>query len=195
LSYLGSFKAYEEWTEARPSELGKAWKDLDDIERGQLDAWIIRQFYLKNCDLLERQVGIHVIDRTPLDPISFTDEAGMPAKAQSIAGVLSPGRARRGIQDGHVIVLTGDPNDMEARVVGRHKQSKADLIQDMQGKICRIFDSGSATSVVNTWGLSIPEVVKRVARIILLEEYKPLDLTGMLMRIRSGGLPATSDTQ
>ncbi len=30
LSYLGSFKTYEEWMAARPIELAKSWKDLTD---------------------------------------------------------------------------------------------------------------------------------------------------------------------
>jgi hypothetical protein len=193
LSYFGSFKTYEEWTESRPPELGKSWKDLFREEQSQLDRWIVRQFDLKNCELLDRQIGIHVIDRAPLDPIAFTEESEIPAKAHLIAEGLRPGAAAREIQPGQVVLLTGKPEDMEARVVGRHKESKADVIEEMQGKMRRIFAGPGAPSEVNTWGLSIHQVVKRVARIIHLEEYKPTNLTKLLHRIESDGLPSAAE--
>ena len=112
----------------------------------------------------------------------------MPAKAAFILEHLSPGKSRRKIQSGQVILLTGDPDDMEARVVGRHKQSKADLIGDMQSKICRMFVGSPSPPPVNTLGLSIYDVIKRVARIILLDEYKPTDFGNILTQLQSGGL-------
>jgi hypothetical protein len=189
LSYFGSFKTYDEWAEARPSALGKAWKDLDDDERIQLDAWIIRQFDLKNCKLLDQRVGIHVIDRTPLDPLAFTDTADVSAKAGAIARGLSPGRASRRPQSGQIVLLTGAPDDMEARVIGRHKQSRSDVIAEMQEKLKRIFGSASPT-VIDTVGLSIAQVVKRVARTILLGPYSPTDLSDLLSRLETSGMKA-----
>jgi hypothetical protein len=83
---------------------------------------------------------------------------------------------------------------MEARVVGRHTGSKADVIDEMQGKMRRIFASQGAPNEVNTWGLSIHQVVKRVARIIHLEGYKPTNLNKLLNRIESDGLPRVTES-
>jgi hypothetical protein len=189
LSYFGSFKTYEEWAEARPAELKKAWKDLSDDERTRLDQWIIHQFDLKNHKLLEQRIGIHVIDRTPLDPLAFTETSDIKKKAGMIAQGLSPGKAARRPQDGHIILLTGVPDDMEARAIGRHKQSQADVIEEMQQKLKQIFD-GSPATAIETLGLSIPQVVKRVAQTIFLETYSPVDLSAVLRRIEGNGIAA-----
>jgi hypothetical protein len=188
VSYLGSFKTYEEWAEIRPPELKKAWKDLTDDERGRLDKWIIHQFDLKNCKLLDQRIGIHVVDRTPLDPLAFTETKDMNTKAAAIAKGLSPGMSARRPQDGHIILLTGAPDDMEARAIGRHKQSPVYIIREMQEKLKQILN-GLQITVIDTLGLSIPDVIKRVARTILLEGYSPVDLCAVLRRVEDGELP------
>jgi hypothetical protein len=187
LSYFGSFKTYEEWAEPRPAELKKAWKDLSDDERTRLDQWIIHQFDLKNHKLLDRRIGIHVIDRTPLDPLAFTETSDIKKKAGMIAQGLSPGMSARRPQDGHIILLTGAPDDMEARAIGRHKQSPADVIREMQQQLKQILD-GFPVTAIDTLGLSIPQVVKRVAQTILLETYSPVDLSALLRQIECNGI-------
>jgi hypothetical protein len=189
LSYLGSFKTYEEWAEVRPADLKKAWKALSNDERTRLDQWIIHQFDLKNHKLLDQRIGIHIVDRTPLDPLAFTETSDIKKKAGMIAQGLSPGKAARRPQDGHIILLTGAPDDMEARAIGRHKQSRADVIGEMQQKLRQIFDGSSAT-IIETLGLSIPQVVKRVAQTILLDTYSPVDLSEVLRRIECNGFAA-----
>ncbi|WP_148207276.1 hypothetical protein [Paramagnetospirillum magneticum] len=101
-----------------------------------------------------------------------------------IASALSPGQATRRPQAGHVILLMGEPEDLEARVIGRHKQSRADTIRDMQAKLKDIFDESSAT-YIDTFGLSIAAVLKRVARVLLLAPYSPVDLGACLLDIKN----------
>ena len=175
--------------EVRPADLKKAWKALSNDERTRLDQWIIHQFDLKNHKLLDQRIGIHIVDRTPLDPLAFTETSDIKKKAGMIAQGLSPGKAARRPQDGHIILLTGAPDDMEARAIGRHKQSRADVIGEMQQKLRQIFDGSSAT-IIETLGLSIPQVVKRVAQTILLDTYSPVDLSEVLRRIECNGFAA-----
>ena len=184
LAYLRSFKTYDEWVEQRPPDLGRSWRDLTPDERVRLDHWIIQQFNLKNAKLLDQRTGIHLVDRTPLDPLAFTEPADVPAKAAAISRGLSPGHSVRRAQAGHVIRLVGSPDDMESRVIGRHKQSKAALIGEMQERLKVVFQSPDV-SVVDTAGMSIPQVVKRVARIVLLEPHRAIDLSELLETIRT----------
>lgn len=186
LGYFGSFKTYEEWTSPRPAGLAKSWKDLTQAERTEIDRWIADQFEQRNSILIDEKIGIHVCDRTPLDPLSFNDDEDLPSKAKFIKERLSPGMSHRLVQSGQVILLKGAPEDLEARVVGRHKQSSADLIGDLQSRLKRIFAMNDPPIVIDTFGLSIAEVVKRVARVILLDQYKPSDLAGRLEQIESG---------
>ena len=122
-------------------------------------------------------------DRTPLDPLSFNEDAKMPAKARLISKSLSPGKSNRKAVAGQVILLVGDPEDLEARVVGRHKQSSAPLIADLQERLERVFSYVGKPVTIDTRGLSVAQVVKRVARIMLLENYAPIDLAQCLKKI------------
>lgn len=187
LTYLGSLNTFEEWTEPRHESLGKSWKDLDDAERKDLDSWIIRQFYLKNCKLLEQRVGIYVIDRPPLDPLGFTELAAVRAKATEIISGLGPGRSGKEAQAGHIILLIGEPDDLEARVVGRNKQSRSDTIAETQERLRSIFSDSDHTTI-NTFGLPINQVIKRVARTVLLEPYREVNLAALLRDVEARGV-------
>ena len=112
----------------------------------------------------------------------------MPAKASAIVSGLSPGQADRPAATGHVVLLTGNSDEMEARIVGRHKKSDAAVIKKMQDQLRVIF--GTKVTVVDTHGRSIADVVKSVARAVLLDEYSPFDVHGRLEEIASGQLSA-----
>jgi len=189
LAYFGSFKTYEEWIAPRPPELAKSWKNLSPDERDFVDKWIADQFEQRNSILLEQKIGVHVCDRTPLDPISFNEDREVAKKARFIMERISPGKSRRRVQPGQVILLVGSPDDLEARVVGRHKTSSAALIQDLQARLKRIFVGSSSPEVIETSGLSIAQVVKRVARIILFGTYKPADLSARLAELEKASFP------
>jgi hypothetical protein len=76
---------------------------------------------------------------------------------------------------------------MEARVVGRHKQSRANVISDMQEKLKVIFSSPEVT-VVDTAGMSIERVIKSVLKVILFGKYNPVNLGNVLENYKENGL-------
>ena len=139
LLYLGSLTTYEEWPEARPPELAKPWTELDPSETEKVNAWLFKQFNNKNFTLAESGAGIHVVDRTPLDPLAFSKAEEIKAKASAMLENLSPGKSKRTIQEGCVILLRGEPQEMETRVIGRHKQSSAPIIENLQKTYEAIF--------------------------------------------------------
>lgn len=188
LSYFGSLRTYAEWTEPSNPLLAKSWNELSDEERTHLDEWIARQFNLKNFTLIKQRSGIHVIDRSPLDPLGFTEKEKLPEKVKFIQQAVSPGSSCRNIRKGHIIFLRGDPEEMEARVVGRNKESRAPVIREMQEKLLNIF--GESITVVDTTGATVYDVVKRVACIILSEPYREVDLSALLTTMQSD--PPTS---
>jgi hypothetical protein len=101
-----------------------------------LDYWTIRT---KKFDV-DRAKGIHVCDRTPLDPISFNKKEERPAKAKRIRRGLSPGKSKREPHQGQVILLTGEARELETRVVGRHKNSPEAVIEGLQTSLLEILD-------------------------------------------------------
>jgi hypothetical protein len=187
LLYLGSLITYEEWPEERPPELAKSWTDLDVAETKKVDAWLYKQFSDKNFTLGESTAGIHVVDRTPLDPLAFSKPEKIKAKASEMLESLIPGKSKRKLQEGCVILLRGEPEEMETRVVGRHKQSSAPVIENLQKIYQAVFDD---CVVVDTTGASIHDVVKVVSHIIHLKPYKTCDLGARLNAIKVSGLGA-----
>jgi len=190
LSYLGSLRTYEEWTEARNELLAKAWPDLTADERIEVDDWIMGQFAKKNVALLDRSEGLLVVDRPPLDPLSFSDESDVAGKSRKMQGAFAPGFSKRKVCMGSVILLTGEPSELEARVIGRNKESSAPIISDLQAKLQRIYPEHR---VVNTHGASVHEVVHAVSKIVFLEPYKPCDLAKVLEKLGREGLPGSDD--
>lgn len=184
LSYFGSFRTYPEWTEPSHPLLAKSWDELSDDERTQIDSWIARQFNLKNFTLLKRTSGIHVIDRSPLDPLAFTEKEKLAEKVKFIQRVVGAGSSCRKIRKGHVILLKGDPDEMEGRVVGRNKESKASTIRNMQEQLIKIY--GDGVTEIETIGATVYDVVKRVACTILRQPYREVDLSGLLSRLAAG---------
>ncbi|MGO7837234.1 SIR2 family protein [Rhizobium johnstonii] len=187
LSYLGSLITFEEWTEARNEFLGKSWVELTEPQREEVDEWIQRQFVNKNIALIEKSAGVIVVDRPPLDPLSFSKSAEVAAKAEKMMGAFSPGKSNRRVVQGQIIMLDGTASEFEARVIGRHKESTAVIIEDLQINLRRIYQQ---THDIDTSGSSIHYVVKSVAKIIHLGAYQPVDLHVRLTEIATEGLKA-----
>ncbi|MBY5919252.1 hypothetical protein HFO77_33320 [Rhizobium leguminosarum] len=187
LSYLGSLMTFEEWTEARNELLGKSWIDLTGPQREEVDDWIQRQFVNKNMALIEKTSGVIAVDRPPLDPLSFSNPGELAAKAEKMMSAFSPGKSNRQVVPGQVIMLDGAASEFEARVIGRHKESTAAVIEDLQKNLRRIYEQ---THDVDTSGSSIHYVVKSVAKIIHLGVYRPVDLHARLTQIAKEGLKA-----
>lgn len=185
LSYLGSLITFEEWTEPRNELLGKSWTELTAEERAEVDDWIQRQFVNKNIAMIEKAAGVIVVDRPPLDPLSFTDPANTASKAQKMIAAFRPGKAQRQVVPGQVIMLDGDAGEFEGRVIGRHKESTAEVIANLQVNLRKIYPQ---TQDIDTSGSSIHYVVKSVAKIIHLGAYSPVDLDKRLCEIADHGI-------
>ncbi|ANM11365.1 MULTISPECIES: SIR2 family protein [unclassified Rhizobium] len=184
LSYLASLETYEEWTEPRHSLLAKSWTDLTPDQREEVDRWILSQFAKKNLALLDRKHGVIVVDRPPLDPLSFALPSDIAAKAQAMIEGISPGKSNRRVVDGQVVMLSGEPRELEARVISRHKESGADVIEELQESLRKIY---GVKEEIDTSGSSIHDVVKSVAKKIHLQAYCPDDLNKRLHDLADGG--------
>lgn len=185
LSYLGSLLTYEEWTEPRHELLGKPWPDLTPEQREEVDTWILKQFVNKNLALIEGGDGIMVVDRPPLDPLSFTSSSDLADKARRMIAAFSPGHSQRRVAAGQVVMLHGAPSELEARVIGRQKESDAVVIANLQNKLRDIYPGAVE---VETSGNSVYQVVKSVAQIIHLREYNPVDIHRKLEELSLEGI-------
>lgn len=201
--HLSSLVAHDEWLDERPVEMSKPFNKLTLAERQLVDTWVAEQVKNKNRIIQEEKnqgVGISIVDRCPLDAITFTREPSKWAdKAKSLRSEICDGAARRPVQSGHVIVLAGDPKDVRMRALVRNRQSGASVeyFQWLQDATKFVYtgrtNSVKGASIVDVSGLTIAEVLKSVANVIFRDEYVECRLDSRLAAYENGrgSLPQT----
>lgn len=185
LSFLRSLATHDEWLEPRLSLLAKPYTELSADEKNEVDTWIATQFARKNLHLLNSPPGVHIIDRSPLDPIAFTPSPEWQDKATQLRNAISPGSSGRPIQAGQVIFLEGEPHDLVVRNASRHRRGSEQYLAEQQ-EMLRYVYAHRAITVVDVRALSVYEVVKRVAGVIHLGQYSESDLNGLLTDVANG---------
>jgi hypothetical protein len=88
-----------------------------------------------------------------------------------------------------VIILEGDPGELAVRLIlTQRERYNRDKLQTMQATLDKAYAAGSTGVVkVDTRGLLPPDVARRVAAIVHLEDYKEFDLHARLESIKDRG--------
>jgi len=185
LNHFGCLRTYEEWMgEERPHELSRPFSDLTDVERKKVDDWVDSQFFQKNLKLLSEKEGIHIVDRTPLDPITFSlDDESMNGRATKMLEAISPGNSNYQVDMGQVVLIKSSPAELKTRLLSKRKidWSEAD-IELLQERSIAIYESFKLRAIDNI-NRPIAEVVKEIARVIHVENYQPTDLHQKLVEV------------
>ena len=193
---LNSFRnltALDEWLDQRPEVLAKPWDTLNDEEKSAADKWVAHQFRLKNDILKDEREGVFMLDRGPLDPLSFTDAMEWKSKAGRLLRKICPSNVDWKVQDGRVIFLQGDPRELGLRNVlaGRYDYDEKRL-QKNEEMLARAYGETGVVQV-DTRGITASDVARRVAEIVHLEEYDPIcDLHERLVEFKKRGLDAAN---
>lgn len=187
LSHFGSLKVFEEWVDERPALMSRPFKDLTADEERLVDDWVNSQFMQKNLDLKNRGEGLHLVDRSPLDPISFSKTyEGMRDRATSMAAALAPGASGWGVMDGQIIFLNALIGEVKSRLLAKQKKEWDEaVLKDLEGKTRHVY-RGLDWSVVDNASRPISDVVRSVARLIFVDDYVPSDLQARLREISEG---------
>lgn len=175
----------DEWLEERPAILGKAWKTLTQKQRSKADAWIAKQFELKNENLRREKEGIFLVDRPPLDPLAFTPKNGQRSKAENLLQALCQADGLH-VKDGAVILMSGDTRELSARIkaTGRDDYTSKKL-EEMSSALKGIYRINNVICL-DTQGLSVPEVTRKIGEIIHLMQYRPCRLEARLKLFAKG---------
>ena len=183
----------DEWLEQRPPVLAKDPEQLTENEKKFADEWIAKQFGKKNQILRNKKEGIFIMDRGPLDPLSFTPDEEWSGKASHLLDELCPNKAQWEVEDGRVILLQGEGRELALRmVITQRKHYTAEKLKGMEAKLAKAYGSDGVISI-DTHGLTPADVVRRVARIVHLDDYKPVcDLHKRLEEFKNGGMNAAN---
>lgn len=181
---LRNLTVLDEWAEPRLSLLAKPWDALTRKEEEKVNNWIVNQFRIKNDRLRHEKFSIALVDRPPMDPLAFTTPAKRPAKAKVLLDTISAGGKWK-IADGIVIVLTGDPKELAARVLATGRDGyTAKKLAKMEKDLRSVYN-GDGVTVVETRGKSVADVTRRVSEIIHFDDYKPFTFARRLKAFES----------
>ena len=189
ISYFRNLFTHDEWPDFRIPELGKDWETLSSTQKRRVDIWIAEQFRKKNdvlCDDPKSLMGLHIIDRAPLDPIAFTKKAERPQKASFLLNKIHENGKGFKIRKGHVILLYGDSEILEERAKTGGKSYNANKLMKMQDDLKRIYKAQDGMSLIYTKNKKLEQVIKEVGRVIHRKDYKELNLHMRITNIEKG---------
>ena len=96
---------YDEWIDERKPDLAKPEGDVSNDKVPGLNEWIAAQFHKKNFALQGCQEGVHVVDRAPLDPLTFGPKEDRRKKAKALLERITDGDTWK-VEPGHIIELS-----------------------------------------------------------------------------------------
>lgn len=181
ISHFRSLRQHDEWLEPRLEGMERQVEDLSAEHIKRIDRWVDKQFALKNSVLhaQEHAVAIHILDRGPLDPLAFVKGTAITARAQKLKKAMTH-KLEQIIVPSHVILLLADPREMEIRAATRGKSFSETSLRKQQEALVGIYGSSPGVTVVDTRGLTLQQVVRRVANIIHRNSYDELNLSTRL---------------
>jgi len=171
---------YDEWVDERLPELAKPEADVSVEKVDPMNWWIAEQFRKKNFALHDCEEGIHIVDRAPLDPLTFGPKEDRLKKAQALVTTITD-EGTRPIVEGHIIELKAPVEELHIRNCRKHKDWPDHELQRLLSEIETIYGR-LPRSTVCTSGRSAAAVAKEVARIIYLEPYTPVNIEAELTR-------------
>jgi hypothetical protein len=178
----GNFRnliTYDEWIDERLPDLAKPEDEVSPEKIDPMNEWLAEQFRKKNFALHDCDEGIHVVDRTPMDPLTFQPAAERPKRARELLETVTDNYTRP-IVVGHIIELTATVDELHIRNRRKHKDWSHVALERLLSRIEEVYGPISR-SVICTKGRSAAAVAKEIARIIFLCEYQPVDIQAELV--------------
>ncbi|AKF26048.1 hypothetical protein YH65_09895 [Sulfurovum lithotrophicum] len=188
LSHFGSFHILEEWIDKRPPELVKPFSDLDIEEKKQVEEWINGQFCKKNKWLTEQKEGFFLVDRSPLDPISFTtDKEEEKKRAESMLKGISNGEGLM-VVPGNVVFLESDVKEQKGRLLAKRKASwTEEFLSELNIKTKKLYAENYSTCIVNSRS-SLHDTIKNTAKVLFCDDYNEKNLHNNLEKLAKDGI-------
>ena len=183
IAHFRDLVTFDEWFELRELDLGKEPESLSPERIPAIDKWIASQFTLKNHEISQETSGIILVDRCPLDPISFTPCGKWKEKAKFLLDEIL--EESKEIVSGHIILLLDDPAVLELRLITSPKEYTEVRLRTLQEDIEKIYPM-KGVSKLDAKYMTSHEVIKKVAKIIYTEDYVEIDIKKELENIKEG---------
>ena len=180
-SNLQCLTTYDEWIDERLSDMARPEAGLTRERIIEINEWTAEQFRKKNLAVIGSENGIHLIDRCPLDPLTFGDASERKSKAENLLAKVT-NRGSKPLQKGHVILLDADLADIQIRISYKHKYWPEDRLTDLLTKIKEVYSDVPMTTLC-TRGRNANAVAREIVKVIFTCEYHEVDLGKFLGNI------------
>ena len=187
ISCLRSFTTYDEWLDARLPDMSKWPEPLDSSKVNVIDNWVAQQFEQKNLMLSNSRqpdIGLHVLDRCMLDPMSFKDEDERPERAKTLLDTVCGEKRSQTIQNGMIVLLEGDLEVIEERCGAVGKEFSREQLEGMQNVLQKAY-RGKHLHVIDSRRKSRPAVIKEIVRLMFTTDYKQMNIKRRLQDIEA----------
>ena len=182
--YMGDLHTIDEWLEEPNALLGKPFHQLTPAEQGDVDTWIAIQFTKKNKLLHEVREGVVLVDRAPLDPLSFNTHADLSNKAKWYKHEAFIGKDPKSFRPGMLILLQGNTHAVSARLAQKQVSGRdPKYLQGLQDMLHFLYDCSELYGPVDTASMNLADQIKEVARIIYREPYAEVDIQAQLTKL------------
>ncbi len=178
MQHFGSCNTYDEWVESSPEVVSKPYTNLTADQKREADHWIGRQFGLKNRALRDCREGIHIVDRAPLDPLSF-ETSSIKERAAQLENSFRPGASNHKVEEGQIVLLQCPNHELKRRLISKNKFWNEDIIAKNVGALWDLYNSGSYG--VDSYASGANVTAKNISRLIFLHPYCPSDLDKALV--------------
>jgi hypothetical protein len=183
LRHLASLSIYDEWMSEPLHLLAKPYSDLTNSEKALIDDWVAKQMRDKNDAIGREREGIFVVERGPLDPVSFVASEKTQEKAAWYQARVVPTSYDK-LAGGSVVLLFGDTNKVSARVASRQTiQQPPEYLADLQTRLMSTIYVGAGVTRLMSTDWSISEMVREVAEHIHLSSYAVADVQDLLLKL------------
>lgn len=177
LNMLKNYNVYSEFDE-RNEDLYEDDANLSNEKIDKLNQWIAKQFRYRNREIEETKLGIQLIDRTPLDPITYAKDVAI--HANNLKNEYKRTNSDLDLVSGQIILLQAEMHVVYRRLHKRrpNKYSKT-WCNTRLDNFYKLFDKKDIT-IIDTSYKSISEITKEIARLIYFEDYNPINLNNYL---------------
>lgn len=185
ISQFGNLITLDEWFDERPSDMAKSPEGLTTKKTITIDDWTNQQFGKKNNYLASKNIGLFLIDRSPLDPLSFVVNVTENLRASSMLNNgIRPGKSSKKIEGGEIIHMTGDPHEIWSRLITKRKETSwpPEKIETLQNNSMRIYKP-LMPKLINATNRKEIDVIRDVAKILFSPTYTPVDLDTEMRKI------------
>jgi hypothetical protein len=189
LDNLRCFTTHEEFSGRVPAAMYQDDKTLTTKQQKEVDDYLFPQLIEKNFNMIRMNAGIRIMDRAYLDLFAFSNGNRVEIKRKASELKKRLKAWGKPLEEGHVFFLKASECALEERLARRGARKRVrgktsygtDTLLKQEAELLKIY--GPLDATIDTSNSTIGDTAKYIARVILLEDYRPFDFAARLDQV------------